>query len=81
MIKGPYLSTSQFSESDVKVCEFETSKSWHVNSEIVLWALFDLHFLYLYIVKTEFQYEELAWKERTKNFQVNIGILRVQTFI
>ena len=26
-------STSQFSESDVKVCEFEASKSRHVNPE------------------------------------------------
>ena len=40
----------QFSESDVKICEFETSKSWHVNPEVDLLAAFDLHFLYIYIV-------------------------------
>ena len=43
-------STSQFSESDVKVCEFESSKSRHVNPEMVLLAAFDLHFLFTYIV-------------------------------
>ena len=41
---GPYLSTFQFSESDVKVCELEKSKSRRVNPEIVLLAAFDLHF-------------------------------------
>ena len=69
-------------ESDVKVCELEKSKSRRVNPEIVLLAAFDLHFLYTYIVKNKFQYEKkVAWKEQTKNFQVKIGILRVQTFV
>ena len=43
--KGPYLSTSQFSESDVKVCEFETSKPRQVNPEADLLASFDQYFL------------------------------------
>ena len=54
MRKGPYLSKSQFSENDVKVCEFWTSKSRHVD----LLAAFDLYFLNRYIVLTEFQYEK-----------------------
>ena len=43
---GPYLSTLQFSESDVKVCELEKSKSRRVNPEIVLLAAFDLQFFF-----------------------------------
>ena len=45
MRKGPLSFDAQFSESDVKVCEFEKSKSRHVNPEMVLFASFDLHFL------------------------------------
>ena len=42
MRKGP---KSQFSESDVKVCEFETSKPRQVNPEADLLASFDQYFL------------------------------------
>ena len=42
--RGPYFSTSQFLESDVKVCEFEMSKSNHLNPVIVLLAAFVLLF-------------------------------------
>ena len=60
MSKGPLSFDAQFSESDVKVCDFETSKSRHVNAEVILLAAFDQHFLYTYIVLTEFQYEKQA---------------------